>query len=128
MHSILQDLQQTWRGLRKRPGFTATVLITLALGIGANTAIFSVVETVLLRPLPYPEPERLAQIWTQFPEHDALEFPASKAEYVDYREQSELFEDVAAYEYRPVTSRPSGCPSYAAEPSPKPTAPRRRES
>ena len=62
MNSFFQDLQFALRQLRKSPGFTAVVVITLALGIGANTAIFTVVEAVLLRSLPYPHPEKIVEL------------------------------------------------------------------
>ena len=92
-----QDLRQALRQLRHRPAFAAAVVVTLALGMGANTAVFSVVDGVLLRPLPYPEPERLAVLWTQFPSQNLMEFPASWPEYEDYRDQARSFEELAIW-------------------------------
>src|SRR6266567_3377871 len=68
----MNDLRFAFRQLVKNPGFTAVAVFTLALGIGATTAIFSVVYAVVLRPLPFPESERLVAIWTQTPQVDRL--------------------------------------------------------
>jgi putative ABC transport system permease protein len=92
METVLQDLRYAIRMLLKKPGFTAVVVITLALGIGANTAIFSVVYAVLLRPLPYPQPDRLVLLWTRLEKIGLEQNWVSEPEVLDFREQSQLFE------------------------------------
>ncbi|MGH9940809.1 MAG: ABC transporter permease [Pyrinomonadaceae bacterium] len=95
MTTIWQDLRFALRMLKKRPGFTAAAIIALALGVGANTAIFSVVNSVLLRPLPYKESERLVTIGHLYPKLDLIA-PVSAPGYVDYRDQTSVFEETAA--------------------------------
>jgi len=97
MDHVAQDLKHALRQLARRPGFAAVLVLTLALGIGANTAVFSVVDGVLLRPLPYPHPGRLAVVWTQFPTMNLMEFPASWPEYEDYRAQSKSWDDLGLW-------------------------------
>lgn len=100
MGSILRDARFSLRSLLKRPGFAAVVIVTLALGIGANTAIFSVVYNVLLRPLPYPESEELVAVWSRFlPESgfDFQYFPVAPPEFFEYRRESDAMEDLVAY-------------------------------
>jgi predicted permease len=97
MDEFLQDVRYAVRQLARRPGFTAVLVATLALGIGANTAVFSVVDGVVLRPLPYPEPERLTVVWSQFPTMDLMEFPSSWPEFQDYRTQSRSFAEMGAW-------------------------------
>jgi len=94
---FVRDLRLAARGLASRPGFAVVAVLTLALGIGANSAIFTLLHGVLLAPLPYPEPDRLARIWTQFPEDGQFRFPASAAEYLDYRDETRLFDRVAGW-------------------------------
>ena len=98
MYSLLQDLRYGIRGLIKRPGFTAVVVITLALGIGANTTIFSVVNAVLLRPLPFKNSDRLVRVWESNPGRNWPEFSASAPNYQDWLQQQTSFEQLAAQE------------------------------
>jgi len=93
---LWQDLRFGARMLSKQPGFTFIAALTLALGIGANTAIFSVVYAVLLRPLPYHEPERLVMIWTKQEKLGVEQALVSEHEVLDFREQTKLFEGFAA--------------------------------
>ena len=95
---VTGDVRYALRSLRKHPGFTAVVLATLALGIGANAAIFSVVNAVLLRPLPYEGADRIAVIWGDLHRPGVNQIPASAGEYVDYRDRSHAFEHIAVYD------------------------------
>ena len=92
------DLRDALRSLRKYPVFTTVVLLTLALGIGANAAIFSVVNAVLLRPLPYQDADRLVVIWGDLHRPGVNEIPASAGEFADYRDRSHAFEHIAIYD------------------------------
>jgi predicted permease len=95
MSDLRQDLRIALRALARRKGFVAVVVLTLALGIGANSAIFSVVNAVLLKPLPYRQPERLALIWSRWINFDKTWL--SEAEYLDYQKLDRLFVDVASW-------------------------------
>src|SRR5687768_6992073 len=87
---LLQDLRYATRMLWKNPGFTAVAVIALALGIGANTAIFSVVNTVLLRPLPYKSPEQLVMVWEDASRYGYPRDTPAAANYVDWRDQNSV--------------------------------------
>jgi putative ABC transport system permease protein len=96
-----QDLRYGARMLFKNPGFTLIAVITLSLGIGANSAIFSIVNGVLLREAPYREPRRLVMVWSDRPQLQArtgmTEFPVSSADFTDWRDQNQGFEEIAAF-------------------------------
>jgi putative ABC transport system permease protein len=93
---LKHDLRYGARMLWKNPGFTAVAVVALALGIGANSAIFSVVNTVLLRPLPYREPSRLVMVWEHDAKHGYPNDTPAAANYFDWRDQNQVFEGMAA--------------------------------
>ena len=95
MDNLTQDLRFGLRLLRKNPGFTAVAVFTLALSIGANAAIFDVVNGVLLKPLPYKEPDRIVRVFENSPRFP--KFPISPANFLDYREQNAVFDDFATF-------------------------------
>ncbi|HET6277615.1 MAG TPA: ABC transporter permease, partial [Candidatus Polarisedimenticolia bacterium] len=99
MRNLLQDFKYSLRMLGRTPGFTAVALLTVALGIGANTAIFSVVNAVLLRPLPFGEPERIVSVWTTSRIRGVEREVFSPPNFLDLEEQSETLEAAAAYLY-----------------------------
>src|SRR5690349_3916109 len=106
MDTLLQDLRYAIRRLRQSPGFTGVAVITLALGIGANTAIFSVVNAVLLRPLPYRDPSQVVLLAEKLPAFPRLS--VSYLNYVDWRDQSRSFAAVAAVRNAAMTLTGSG--------------------
>src|SRR6185437_14006800 len=105
-----QDARYAWRTLRRSPTFAAVSLLTLALAIGANTAIFGVVRAVLLRPLPYADPGRLVVTSLTWPFHPDGRQPMSPPDYVDFRTQQRAFTDLGAYSTAmgPVVWQPDG--------------------
>jgi putative ABC transport system permease protein len=94
MDTLFRDMRYGFRGLLKRPGFTAIALVALALGIGANTAIFSLVNAVVLQPLPYSDPDRLVWAWGNFPGGNRAS--VSPPDYLDFRNQNKTFEHLGA--------------------------------
>ena len=100
MDTLFQDFRYALRGLRKNPGFALLTVLTLALGIGANTAIFSVVNGVVLRPLRYPEPKRLMFITSQFPGLGFDQFWVSAPEFLEFGQRNRSFDTVGAYTVR----------------------------
>ena len=97
MQTLLQDLRYAARMLWKKPGFTVIAIITLALGIGANSAIFSVINGVLLKPFSFFEPERLVVAWERCLNQGLPRMVVSPPNFADWRAQQSVFQDVAAY-------------------------------
>src|SRR5919112_5636233 len=97
MFDVMRDVRHAARRLTRTPMFTVATLITLALGIGANTAIFSIINSALLEPLPFREPERLVGLWQTAPGVNITDLSASIADYVTYREESRTLADVAIW-------------------------------
>jgi predicted permease len=99
METLLQDVRYAWRSLCKSPGFTFIALLTLVLGIGANTAIFTVVNGVLLRPLPYDDSDRIVQVYDQNPERGTTYGPFSPQDVDDLKRNNNVYETLASYDY-----------------------------
>ncbi|HKT48326.1 MAG TPA: ABC transporter permease, partial [Candidatus Acidoferrales bacterium] len=96
MQNFTQDIRFSVRSFVKNPGFTLVAVLTLALGIGANTAIFTVVQNVLLRPLPYPKPEQLVGIWNTYPP-SVPRAALSPGDYDDWRREAKSFSEMGGY-------------------------------
>src|SRR5574338_775874 len=107
---MFPQLRQMVRGLSSAPGFTLIAVITLALGIGANSAIYSVINGVLLRPLPYPGADRLVSIWHTAPGLNLKDLNAAPATYFTYREEGRSFEDSGIWRTEAVTVTETGEP------------------
>jgi putative ABC transport system permease protein len=94
MHSVLSNLRYALRQLRKSPGFTITAVLTLALGIGANTAIFTVVYATLLAPMPYPKPDQLVMVWSKI---QGGRNGIAAQDFVDWKNRNTVFQDLNAF-------------------------------
>src|SRR2546428_152163 len=97
MDTLLKDIRYSIRMLRKEPVFTALAVLILALGIGANTAIFSIVNAVLLNPLPYKDPERITMVWVNNSRAGVDQDYHSFPNFVDYKEKNHSFEEIAGF-------------------------------
>src|SRR6266478_7302715 len=98
MGAIGQQLKQVFRRLRRAPMFTAVTVITLAAGIGGNTVVFSVLEGVLLKPLPYPRTEELVGVWHNAPGLQITDLNMAPSNYFIYREQGKTLQDIGMYQ------------------------------
>ena len=110
MHTLLQDLRYAFRMLMKAPVFTGVAVVTLAIGIGLNTAMFSVVHTVLMKPLPFGQPDRLIAVFDSSPKLGVLQGAVSPANFLDWRAQNKSLEGLSAYNTGTVTLTGSGNP------------------
>jgi predicted permease len=111
LEDVVQDVKYGLRQLSRNPGFTAVAVITLALGIGATTAIFSIVNGVLLKPLPYPHPYQLVSVSHAEPSIKMMDIGMSASRYFIYRDDSRTFHDISLYEYNRVTVTGAGEPA-----------------
>jgi len=110
MTELVQDLRYGMRCLRKSPGFTLVAVLTLALGVGANTAVFSLINAVLLRPLPYAQPDRLVLVWESAPFFGVRDSPVAPANYVDWKARARSFEEMGALEDQSYRLTGNGAP------------------
>ena len=120
MQALLQDLRYAVRTLRRSAGLTFVIVASLAIGIGANTAIFSVVNALLLKPLPYPEPDRLAVLWLRSPGINIPQDWPSPGQYIDIQNENRSFErdvDLAAAARHAAGPRPAASGSRRCETS-----------
>lgn len=102
METLFQDLRYGVRMLLKSPGFTAVAVLTIALGIGATTAIFSVVNAILLRPLPYKEPDRLVKLW-EVHKSNGSRITVSIPNFLDWKNENQSFVEMAAFGWKELT-------------------------
>src|SRR6266513_2003275 len=120
MESFNSQLKHVLRRLGRAPMFTAITLITLSAGVGGNTVVFSVLEGVLLKPLPYPKPDELIGVWHTAPGIQLKDFNMSPSDYFIYREQNRTMQDIGMYSGDSVSvtgvAEPEQVPALRAEP------------
>src|SRR5262252_9207795 len=97
MRYLVADVRHSLRLLRKAPGFAAAVIVILALGIGANSALFTVIDRTVIRPLPYANPDRLMMVWEDFSAFGAPKQRVSPATFIDWKNRTRAFDEIAAY-------------------------------
>ncbi len=110
MESLLQDLRHAWRALRARPAFVAIIVVTLALGVGATTAMYSVIDATVLRPLPFDEPEGIVRLFGVSPQYGVTRGQLSLPNTLDWRERTRVFESIALYRGRTFNVSGTGEP------------------
>jgi hypothetical protein len=96
---LIQDLRYAWRSLLSRPGFTLVVVLTLALGIGANAAVFSFVDALVLRPFPIPDIERLVMLWETVPARGVDRGAVAPANFLDWKREPDVLEELVAFDW-----------------------------
>src|SRR3954447_13064 len=107
---MLSDIKIALRGLAKTPAFTAIAIITIAPAIGANSAVFSLNNAVLVRPLPYHDPSRLVLLWEQFATQGLERIPVSAPEYNDFEKEFKSVEQIAVFDYTSLNLAAGGTP------------------
>src|SRR5262245_43239753 len=107
---LRQDLRDAWRGLRRTPVITVTAILTLALDVGASTAVFSVIHAILLKPLPYPEADQLVELYEENPQAGFVLMRVAAANYLTWSERSRSFEAIGAFRSEGVTLTDAGEP------------------
>src|SRR5271165_1723033 len=110
MQVLVQDIRYGLRSLRKNPGPTLIAILALGLGIGANTAIFSIINAVLIRPLPYPDSSHLVVVLSDQPQKKIQQSTISPADFEDYRKQADVFHAIGAFRSKPAVLTGNGQP------------------